>query len=68
MDYSKIQGELTVGKGFKMVCNECGNEMIFQQELTPEYYDTEDIQVSFIRNDICFGFVCICGNSAYVST
>jgi uncharacterized OB-fold protein len=68
MNYGKLQRQINMGKGFKMICNECGKEMIFQQELTPECYDENNIQVSFIRNDISFGFICICGNSAYVST
>ena len=67
MNYGKIQGEITVGKGFRMICNECGKEINFQDELTPKCYDDKDIQVSFIRNDISFGFICICGNSAYIS-
>ena len=67
MDFSKIQGELIMGNGFKMICNECGKEIILQEELTPECYDNKDIQVSFRRNDISFGFICNCGNSAYVS-
>jgi len=67
MNYNKLKDDIIMGKGFKMLCNECGNEIIFQQELTPECYDDKNIQVSFRRNDISFGFICTCGNSAYVS-
>jgi len=67
MDYSKIEKEMFVGKGFKMICNECGEEISLQEEKTPDCYNNENIQVAFIRNTHYFGFVCKCGNSAYIS-
>jgi len=66
MDFKKIEKEMFLGKGFKMICNECGEEMILQDEKVPDSYN-ENIQVSFIRNTHYFGFVCKCGNTAYVS-
>jgi len=66
LDYKKIEKEMFLGKGFKMTCNECNEEMMLQEEKTPNCYNN-NIQVSFVRNSNYFGFVCKCGNSAYVS-